>query len=255
MRKRGGCPLCSRYVGYHRPRLTDYIDFACGRIVRAQPNAVIRKRTGIPAVEKRALDRRFECVPQRYIFFTQSRVYGRQHFIYDRRRKLRKPNALPSAAQTYFVQSVVPIAAADEQKSVLADFQAVYRAQNVAQKRVRPARCGAFHSRTFIIGKRRRRKIRYFLIQNIPVRSKGYIFRGDISQEKPVVGDTSAHAQVGAVPPMHNVAFFILMSGALQDNGADIIGIGIQVRQTVLQLIAETNGSARLIKSASGAEP
>ena len=77
---------------------------------------------------------------------------------------------------------------------------------------------------------------------------------GHEGEPEQVVGDAGAHpGAAGRVPPVLHVALFELARGGAQDLGAGEIGARVEERAHVLQLIAEAERAAGLIKG--GAPP
>ncbi len=70
-----------------------------------------------------------------------------------------------------------------------------------------------------------------------------------IGQPQKIIRTACAHTPVRRrMPPVKNIAFLELVRGAGEDMGARPCGIGVKQSQHILQLIAEAEGSARLIE-------
>src|SRR5207247_2256011 len=93
------------------------------------------------------------------------------------------------------------------------------------------------------------------LIEQRSIAGVSGIDRGRIRQPQQIVGTSGARAASRRrVPPMLHVAFDELTRRRQQDVGSTEIRSRVQERQDVLQLVAETERTAGLVRSASRPE-
>ncbi len=91
--------------------------------------------------------------------------------------------------------------------------------------------------------------------QNIPVGGYKHIPRCHIGQEQKIIADARAHARTARMPPVLHIALHILARGAQQQMRPRALRLGIEQRQHILQLIAESPCAARLVEARAQHQP
>jgi len=92
--------------------------------------------------------------------------------------------------------------------------------------------------------------------QDIQIAGYTYIAGCHVGEPEQVIGDTGANSSTGwRMPPMLDIPFFKLTAGSQQQMFPRQFRPGIEKGHDILQLIAETEGAARLVKGAAPPDP
>ncbi len=169
-----------------------------------------------------------------------------------------EPRALATAGRPDAVHAVVPVAGADEGKSVGAGGDAfVDRADAVFEERSSRRR----HRRLAVRLQRIRCKTRrieegHALVEDSRIAGGADIFRDDKGQPQQIVRATRAQsAAARLVPPVLHVAFDELPSGSFEQMRPREFRPREQQCHDVLQLVAEAVRAARLVVTRARPEP
>ena len=139
---------------------------------------------------------------------------------------------------------------------MFAQRHGIHRPQAVSQQRFRPGGDGRFLiAIDFIFCQRRGLQVGNGFLQNRFVPGHLHVFRCQPGQKQPVVADAGAHAAPGRMPPVLHVACRVLMGGAQKNVFPHELRLCIQQRQTVLQLVTEADGPARLVRPDAPHQP
>ena len=162
-----------------------------------------------------------------------------------------QPNTFALALAAHPVHTVVPVAG-------------VHQGQAMDTKAVRPCE-GAEAVVVQRAGFRRRGRqtvvvilaglenwslqVRDGLIENRRIAGHGHIVNGDKRKPERIVGDSGTNAAPqGWVPPMLDVPLGILPGRGPEDMGPRLLRSRVEKRHHILELVAKTIGSARLVK-------
>ena len=101
----------------------------------------------------------------------------------------------------------------------------------------------------FIFAERIRFKERHDLMEDRIVAGGAYVMRSDEGEPEQIVRHARAHARTGlGMPPVLHVALDELPRGRAQDVFARELRCGMHERHHILELVAESEGTARLVK-------
>ena len=165
-----------------------------------------------------------------------------------------EPDTLALPLSAHSIHAIVPVARADQRQAVRADDErSVDRAQamlvDVATlPRRRRLQIG------FVLARLEQTGAEKFglLVEHAPVARGADVERGDIRQPQQVIGAARARAAIGGwMPPVKHVTLDELMSGMQHDLCAGEIGPRGDERGRVLQLVAKSERSARLVEGRS----
>ncbi len=169
-----------------------------------------------------------------------------------------EPDALAAALPPDAVHAVVPVSRTHEREPVRAHRQrAIERAAAVGIQvghllRWRRQQVGLVLAR----GERARRDEGDALVQHAPVARRADIEGGHVGEPEEVVREVRAGATAARrMPPVEHVALRELVRGVQEELGARELRPRVDERGGVLELVAEAEGTARLVESGAPPEP
>ena len=169
----------------------------------------------------------------------------------DRQQEPREPHALTAAARPDQVHAVVPVARADERQPMLArvethrdraDAMLVQRGPFDRDRRPFVRFVFAGLERTAV-------EERHLLVEHRCIAGRLHVLQRRVDEPQPIVRKARAHAlPARLVPPVLDVSFAELPRRGVEQVVPRESRRREQQREHVLQLVAETEGAARLVK-------